>query len=317
MAGPPPRRVLVAVGLITACTLGFQVVFTRMLSAVLAYHFGFLAISLGLLGTGAGALAVYLKPDWFNRIELTRMLALWCAAFAVVLIALPYVFVHLDFSTGADRLSQHFSEGLPFILNVAAACVLAAIPSLTAGVVIALAITGYTKWIGGVYAADLVGAGVGALVVVPLLYIFDAPTLTVVLGIAAAVAPCSSPDRLARAEVVGRRLALGVVLTLLAVTTSALFLPPRYGLGGGRPGQVAERWNPLSRVLGYSLPDNPDLAAVLYDRVYAPVVKVKGNTLPDWKALHLGPQSIGYKIATKDGARSSSAVAAGATSTTP
>src|SRR5580704_880267 len=182
----PPRLALCAVALVAGCTLGLQVVLTRLLSAVLAYHFSFLAISLGLLGTGAGALAVYLFPNWFNRLPLNRMLALWCAVFAVLLIALPLVFIHLDFSTG-DRISQHFGENLPFIFTLTAACILAALPSIAGRVVIALTITGYTRWIGSVYAADLVGAGLGAVLVVPLMSIIDAPTLIVVLGAVAAV----------------------------------------------------------------------------------------------------------------------------------
>src|SRR5713226_770774 len=297
MTGRPPRRVLVAVALVAGCTLGFQVVFTRVLSAVLAYHFGFLAISLGLLGTGAGALAVFLAPDWFARLPLTRMLALWCVLFAAFLIALPFVFVHLDFTTGADRVSQHFAQSVPFILNLAAVCVLAALPSLAAGVVIALTITGYTEWIGGVYAADLVGAGLGALLVVPLLSIVDAPTLVLVLGVTAAVAAAlfagtgASRERVWGLGTVG----VGVVLIVLSFSTSVLFLPPRYNVGRD-PGQVAERWNALSRVIGYELPQNPRLAAVFYDRVYAPVVKVRGHTLPDYRDLHLGPQSVGYSL---------------------
>src|SRR5262249_35401383 len=245
MAGRPPRRVLVAVALVAGCTLGFQVVFTRVLSAVLAYHFAFLAISLGLLGTGTGALAVYLLPGWFARLPLTRMLAGWCSLFAASLIALPFAFVHFNFSTGADKSSQHFAESIPFFLNVAGVCVLAALPSLAAGVVIALTITGYTRWIGRVYAADLVGAGLGALLVVPLLSIVDAPTLLVGVGVAAAVAAVLFAGTAIRERVLGLgSVALGACLIVVSLATSVLFLPPGYNVGSDA-GQVAERWNPL------------------------------------------------------------------------
>jgi hypothetical protein len=296
MAGRPPRRVLVAVALVAGCTLGFQVVFTRVLSAVLAYHFAFLAISLGLLGTGAGALAVYLLSGWFARLPLSRMLAWWCSLFAASLIALPFAFVHLNFSTGADKSSQHFAESVPFFLNLAAVCVLAALPSLAAGVVIALTITGYTRWIGGVYAADLVGAGLGALLVVPLLSVVDAPTLLVGVGVVAAVAAVLFAGAAIRERVLGLgTVALGASLIVVSLATSVLFLPPGYNVGSD-PGQVAERWNPLSRVIGYELPDSPQVAPVFYDRVYAPVFKVQGQAIPDWRDLHLGPQSIGYGL---------------------
>lgn len=45
---------LIAVGLVAGATLAYQVVLTRLFSAVLPYHFSFLAISIALLGTGGG-----------------------------------------------------------------------------------------------------------------------------------------------------------------------------------------------------------------------------------------------------------------------
>jgi hypothetical protein len=288
--------VLVGVALVAGITLAFQVVFTRLLSAVLAYHFSFLAISIALLGTGAGALWVYLLPGFFARLPLTRMLAVWSALFAVFLILLPFVFIHLDFGAGADRVSQHFGDSLGFIFDLAAVCALAALPAISAGVVIALTVTGYTQWIGNVYAADLVGAGLGAVIAVPLMSLVDAATLIVALGVAAAVAAILFAGASARERLGGIGIAVvGVGLIAVSLSSSALFLPPHYKLEAD-PGQVADIWNPLSRVIGYELPHNDQLAAVFYDRVYAPVIKLHGRTLPGWQQLHLGPQSIGYAL---------------------
>ena len=79
-AAEPRRRTLLALALVTACTLALQVVLTRLFSAVLPYHFSFLAISLALLGAGAGALVTYVRADRFTGPTLT-LLARWCAAF--------------------------------------------------------------------------------------------------------------------------------------------------------------------------------------------------------------------------------------------
>src|SRR5437660_5353704 len=152
MDGKPRSRVLVAVALVTASTLALQVVLTRLFSAVLAYHFSFVAISLALLGTGGGALLVYLVPQWFEYKSLEHQLARWSALFGILLVAIPFGLVHLN-------LSQDEGVTPRFVLNLAGACLLAALPSLAAGVVVALAITGYTQWVGRVYAFDLIGAG--------------------------------------------------------------------------------------------------------------------------------------------------------------
>ena len=87
-----------AIAAITIASGAFQVVFTRMLSPVLAYHFSFLAISLALLGTGAGALLVYLRPALFDGRPLETTLAWWSALYGGLLILIPLVLVDLDYS---------------------------------------------------------------------------------------------------------------------------------------------------------------------------------------------------------------------------
>ncbi|HEX6424176.1 MAG TPA: hypothetical protein VFZ79_11895, partial [Acidimicrobiales bacterium] len=163
-SGAPGVRVLTALGLVTACTLAYQVVFTRLLATVLAYHFSFLAISLALLGTGAGALLVYVRPDLFDRRPLEATLARWSAAYGGLLILTPLVLVDLNYSV-VDGVTSTFA------FNLTIACLLAAAPSLAAGAVVALAIRGWPDHVGRVYAWDLVGAGLGALAIVPLLYL--------------------------------------------------------------------------------------------------------------------------------------------------
>ena len=58
----PSLAVLFGVGLVAGSTLALQVLLTRVFAAVLFYHFGFLAISLALLGVGAGAILIYVRP---------------------------------------------------------------------------------------------------------------------------------------------------------------------------------------------------------------------------------------------------------------
>ena len=213
------------------------------------------------------------------------MLARWAAIYAVLLVIAPFVFVRLDYSLNDGAFST-------FAVNLSIACLFAAAPALAAGVVVALAIRGYTSSVSRVYAWDLVGAAIGALIVVPLLR-FPAPNVVVGLGIVAGVAA----TLFAWGEPSARRSGLIVVgigagAMVLAGLTSVLYLPTGYGAPGER---VADRWTPLSRVEGYRLSKkNPSL--VYYDRVFAPVPVVKDGKLPNWKDLLLGPASIGYEM---------------------
>ena len=163
---------------------------------------------------------------------------------------------------------------------------------------IALAIRGYRRWVDRVYAFDLAGAGIGALAIVPLLWLVDAPTLFVALGIVAGVAALLFAGR--RGPEAGAALAAtaaAVVLAGLAAATSLYSLAPSVAIAG-RVDPVSDRWTPLSRVLGFP-PAGPGarFAAVNYDRVYAPVpLHHRGEPLPDWRELDTGPQSIGYAM---------------------
>ena len=188
---PPPTRVLIAVGLVAASTLALQVLLTRLFSAAIFYHFSFLAISLALIGTGAGAIVIYVRPDWFDRHPLESLLSRLCVLLAISLVVLPTLFVRLNL-TFEGFVTFRFSY------NLALACLFAMVPSLVAGTIIALAIRGYTASVGRVYTFDLVGAGLGALAIVPLLWLLDAPSLIVALGAVAAVAGALFGGRSAR-----------------------------------------------------------------------------------------------------------------------
>ncbi len=284
----PSRFTLFALGIVTASTLMLQVVVTRLFSAVLAYHFSFLAISLAMLGVGAGALLIYVRPGWFAGRSVEAMLSRWSAIFAALLVLLPLVLVRLN-------LASEKTVDLGFIANLTIACVVTALPSLASGVVVALTIDRFTAWIGPVYAYDLVGAGIGALVVVPLLGLGPAPVLLVALGALVAgaawlFAPSDEPR--ARRPALAAA-ALAALVLLLSQTTGLLYL------SGGLPGNAkifADRWTPLARVLGMRGENNERFAAVVYDRVYAPVPIVDEARLPGWRELVTGPQSIGYEI---------------------
>jgi hypothetical protein len=289
MPDRPPLRALVAVGLVAGTTLALQVVITRILSAALAYHFGFLALSLALLGVGVGALAVYLGPHWFAK-PLHTLLSRWSVVLAGLLIVVPALLVRLDFATGQ---SARVTAG--FAVTLGLTCVLAALPFAAAGVVIALAVRGWSSSIGRVYAFDLTGAGLGALLIVPLLWIASGPTLFVGLGAVAALAALLFGGGRAAAATA----AAAIAALAIAGTTSLYTLPPLTGPEDQEP--VTDRWTPLSRVLGFAPQQGSEFALIFYDRIYAPVPVRTGDEIPDWRTLRLGPQSVAYEL--RPGAR--------------
>jgi len=277
---------LFGVGLIAGCVLAVQVLLTRLLAAVLFYHFGFLAISLALLGTGAGGLALYVRPAWFERPSLAAVLARFGVLFALLLVAVPSLLVRVSYNWG-NKFDVKLFVGIGLV------CAIAALPFVAGGIVIALAIREYTHHVGRVYAADLAGAGLGAVAVVPAMWISDPATLIVVLGALAALAALLFAGGL-RAErlLAGAVVALAGLVAVLSATTQLNYLKPWTQV---KP--YAERWTPLARVIGYPPKPGGRFALLFYDRVYAPVpVYHAGQPYPTARQLSLLPQSLGYSM---------------------
>jgi hypothetical protein len=290
-----PLRVAVGVGLVAATTLALQVLLTRLFAAVLFYHYAFLAISLGLVGVGAGAILIYVRPEWFERGGVDRSLARWSAILAVLLLVVPAVLVRLDYQGNlfAGEVTAHL------VLTLAATALLSALPFLAAGIVVALAVKRYVGSISRLYAFDLLGAGAGAVAVVPLLWLTDPPTLIVATGGLTGVAAAlfAWPLRPWRWS--------GIALAACgaALVTASVGLDGRglYGLPQATD-EVAERWSPLSRVVG--LPPAPTpfgtdtlYASAVYDQdiAHVPLYRPEEGYMR-WRELQLGPQSIGYEL---------------------
>jgi hypothetical protein len=292
-AGPPPLRVVVGVGLVAGVTLALQVLLTRLLSAVFLYHFAFLVISLALLGTGGGALFVYVRERRRKVNAVDSLMARFAIGFGVFLVVLPEVLSSLHY--GSSGVAVHHVSA-SFVITLSIACVAAAIPFLAAGIVIALAVTHYVRWIGRVYAFDLCGAALGSIAIVPLLWLLDAPALAVglaaVAGIAGALFGWSSP----RLRLVSLGIAAVALVLAVLSETDGLFAMPVSGFPTLGTHAVAERWTPLSRVVGYA-PASTTFAGMSYDRDGAPVpVYHRGEPPLGWRTLGLGPQSIPYAI---------------------
>jgi hypothetical protein len=255
---------------------------------MLPYHFTFLAVSLAMLGTGAGALIVYMRPDWRERRIDNGLLSVLCVLLALSLLLVTPVLSRLDF--GFNVFDQ------AFFLQLSAAIAIAALPSLLAGIVVALVIHRHVDVIGRLYAFDLAGASLGALLVVPLLDWIAAPRLLIVLAAAAAL----SGLLFARERAPVRRVTLGTIVGCAAAfalspMTSFFDLPHGYNLLPSTVLHTVE-WNALARVYGFSWPESDKMAAVFYDRVYAPVPIVNEDDPPNWLSLGTGPQSIGYEL---------------------
>ena len=164
--------------LVTFATLLLEILDSRLLSVLTWYHLAFLAVSLAMLGMAAGAVLVFVGPRYSSgraAAELPRA-ALWLA------VAIPVSHL-LNLSMPFPTLEQ-FS--VMEAIGIIFATIVLGVPFLVAGIVVTLALTRTGAAIGRLYAADLAGAALGCLLIVPLLNNTNISSVAFVAGAAAA-----------------------------------------------------------------------------------------------------------------------------------
>src|SRR5450631_972934 len=98
----PERTLLAGLALTSFAALLLELSLTRLFSVVLFYHFAFLAISIALLGLGAGAVFAYLRRQWLARWPVEQLGARLCIANAIFIFVVLEIVVHSAVSLHLD-----------------------------------------------------------------------------------------------------------------------------------------------------------------------------------------------------------------------
>ncbi len=230
--------------------LVLQVALTRLLSVAMWYHFAFVAISLAMLGLAVGGLVLYLVPSLMRAVP--RLLPLACHATSLSTIAaLLYVI-----NTSIDARS-----GGAFGDSVVAFYLVTLVPFFTSGFVVSAVLSYGARQITTLYLFDLVGAGIGCIVVIGLLETLGAPGAVVVAALMFSLAAL-----LFRRSGVGRSALDGVMclalvaLLVLQVATGVFEPSSMHGRSDADVARsevkLAERWNSHSRVVATQISDS-------------------------------------------------------------
>ncbi|HEY1657060.1 MAG TPA: hypothetical protein VGG14_01830 [Candidatus Sulfotelmatobacter sp.] len=230
---------LAGLGLTSFATLLLELALTRLFSVVLFYHFAFLAISIALLGLGAGGVFSYMRKRRLGDLD-TRQLAMrLCMTNAVTILFVLEIVLHIPVSL---EVTAHNFFRLTVLYLVAA------VPFFLTGVLFSVVFARESHRIPLLYGADLGGGAVACLAVVPLLNWIGGPNTILMASAALAIAAATwAPSRN------GRRIAAGLLaafLILIAGNLSDRLIDVVYAKGFFRDPAWVEfaRWNALSRV---------------------------------------------------------------------
>ena len=166
------RRLLFAgIFLISLSGLVLEVSITRIFSAAIWYHFAFVAVSVALVGLGASGLVVHhrvkkLKGKWAEN------LTIYSAWGIAIFIPITLFVMHALASQVIYLPLFMFLFSVPFFLI---------------GIIISAAFNAFASVAGRLYAADLIGASAGALLVVLFLVLTGGEGATLIVGLIASI----------------------------------------------------------------------------------------------------------------------------------
>ena len=281
--------ILFSIFFISVSLFVYQIVLTRLYSAVFSYHYVFLITSFAIFGLGIGSIIAYQIRSGNNQgsqiLNRIRQHANQNSIEArlgkgAVILTLGYIFVFaLDYT-------------LPFANSILVNIVLGTVPFIIGGYLFSILFTEFSGISGKLYFADLIGSGVGSIAVISLL---DQAGMfrTVLLVCFIALLPALILP--------AARLKTRIVLYLLPVVLLAGFLLPGQYINsietnfrgildnpsktfgslkesGMDPEIVFSKWNAFSRTDVIKLPKNPDEMILTIDgSANAPMYQFDGD----------------------------------------
>lgn len=248
------KRTFAGLFLITLASLMYETLLTRIFSVTMWHHFAFMAVSLALFGMTVGAVLVYLFPAYFSEEQVKHRLAVSSLLFALTII--------ISFLT---HLSVPFTNDVSLVgaYAIALTYVVLALPFIFCGISVCLALTKFSRGVSKLYAADLIGAAVGCILLIFILDLTDGPTAVIVSALIASLGALLFATETASRKLVQNAGLLCVVIALLAGANAYLFTrqaaPIRlvWVKGELEPPLLYEKWNSFSRIRVYGNPDKP------------------------------------------------------------
>ncbi|MDA8228909.1 MAG: hypothetical protein M0T74_14670 [Desulfitobacterium hafniense] len=162
---------LLTVAIITFTLFTFEILLTRLFSAIMFYHYVFIAISLAILSIGLGGIYVFTKAkrthhEAKENLYQTLMknssllMAISITVNALVIYKIPY-----------NQLLF-----FPYLI-------MAAIPFIAAGIFISSAFKRFSGWSNLLYFSDLLGSAIGGIAVVKLLQYYSILRVSIMLSL--------------------------------------------------------------------------------------------------------------------------------------
>lgn len=203
-----------AIGLASAAIIGFQLVVMQLLAIAQWHHFAYMVISMALLGFGAAGTVLALAREFFDRHHEAALPLLYLAAGVSLAATSRLAGLAGDF----DAFLLFFDRSQYGLLLLAYLAY--SLPFFFGGLAITLAFYRGVSRIGALYFANMAGSGIGAVLIIGLLWLPPATRLAGLLALLLlAAAWLTRPAKLPRG------IAWAVGLAALVVPVAGMLVP--------------------------------------------------------------------------------------------
>ena len=178
------RLLFLATLLVSAAAIAYEILLMRVLSIVQWNHFAYMIISLALLGYGASGTFIALSKRWLQpRFELG--FSTGALLFSVTMVACFVLGQRVPFNALEVVWNPHQ------FLNLAIIYLIYFVPFFFAACCIGLAFSCRHAYINQIYFFDLLGAGLGAVLIIGSLFVLSIQDALIMLAILALLASAS------------------------------------------------------------------------------------------------------------------------------
>jgi len=192
MAPAPKHLHYIAISIFSFSAIVVQILFSRICSVVIYYHFAFAGITFTMLGLTAGALKVYTNPGRFTTEKVNAECAIHAITFAVALVIGTLLLVDIPgrILTLAEiylNLWSISTTGACIMLGIAVMGIMLGVYGfiqafIACGVSVTLLLTYFPAYTSRLYAVDLASAALGCMLVIVGLKFLDPVSILFLLA---------------------------------------------------------------------------------------------------------------------------------------
>ncbi len=232
--------------MVALSTLMYEILLTRIFSVTMGYHFAFMAVSLAMFGMTVGAIIVYIFPNKFPQNNINTVLTKQALYFSLLTVLSFLIHLAIPFIHGVSVLGM---------LSTAFIYAEISVPFIFSRICISLLLTRFPERVNKLYAADLLGAALGCIIVVITLNISGGPTGVFIAALFSALAALFFSRNTKKTSLAKKVILVYTVLLLLFSGFHTVLVQQHHPLlrlfwvrGKWTDKPLYEKWNSFSRI---------------------------------------------------------------------